>query len=700
MRLKRPMMQLILLTGMVVVFASHAQQPPTLFETPLSPRIANYNIDVRLDSENNLLNAQQVLIWHNQTANTISELQFHLYMNAFRNSESTFMQGGSNPLRSQRIPDKGWGFVEIDRLTVNYWDEVAELPQPLLPDQALKLLPTLDDLSGRMRFIQPDDDNRSDKSVAVVTLPRPLPPGEKIIVYIDFRTRLPEPLFSRTGRKSEYFMVGQWFPKIGVFIDGAWNTHQFNSRTNFFADFGVYNVRMTVPADHVLGATGLPVSVTQNDDRTATHFYHAEDVHDFAWASSPEFVEVRGKSQDVDIRLLLQSDHLDTQQRMLYSTAMAIKHFQDWYGDYPYPNVTVIDQRRGSSANGGMEYPTLFTTTTSYGLPEGLRLPEMINIHEFGHAYWYHMLASNEFEEAWLDEGVNTYTDMQIMPAVYGPEANTIDVLGIKLNQTTFARMQYMSLPDADPIMQATWEFYSGQSYNLNSYAKPGLVLTTLQNYLGWETMLEAMRSYVRRWRFQHPKSRDFFDVINDVSGQNLDWFFDQAFYSNAILDYTVSSVFSRPARNPKGYDFTLSASLSDSSEHRKPEAAEADSLHGKKPEEFYDSGVSVRRLGEFKFPVELEVVFDDGEVIRETWDGQALWTKFRYRKPARLLSATVDPDGKIPLDINLTNNSRVVGEQMLGINKLSLRWMFWQQFMLDQPDFANLLFRMAGYLN
>ena len=106
---------------------------------------------------------------------------------------------------------------------------------------------------------------------------------------------------------------------------------------------------------------------------------------------------------------------------------------------------------------------------------------------------------------------------------------------------------------------------------------------------------------------------------------------------------------------------------------------------------EMYLTEVKVRRLGEFRFPVEIEMVFENGETIREQWDGQKIWTKYSYTKPTKLVSATVDPGNKIPIDVNITNNSRTVEKQRLGINKLSARWMFWMQFLLDQPEFMNL---------
>ncbi len=690
---------LLTLVFLLLPISGRSQEAPVLFQPALSPRIASYNIEVTLESAQKKLHGRELLFWHNQTSATISELQFHLYLNGFRNTRSTYMLGTSNPVRSRRIKEDGWGYIEVDAISVSYDTEMIPSLALSRPSEAATMIADLTDITPEIEFIQPDIESPDDKSVFSVPLPRPLPPGGKVIVAVDFTAKLPEPPYARTGAKAEYVFAGQWFPKIGVHTDGQWNCHQFHSRTNFFADFGVYNVWITVPEDNVVGATGLEVAVTTNDDGTATHYYHAEDVHDFAWTASPEFVEVTGKSQDVDIRVLMQPDHADQSQRQLEAAKLAVRYFQDWYGDYPFPNLTVVDPRRGAAASGGMEYPTLITVGTGYGIPAGMKLPEMVTIHEFGHNYWYHLLASNEFEESWLDEGINTYTDIQIMPDAYPGRGNFLNAMGLVLDIGTYHRAQYMGLPDADPVNRTSWGFYSGQSYTVNSYPKPGLILTTLQNYLGWDKMLEAMRTYVERWRFRHPKARDFFDVLNEVSGENLDWFFQQAFETNSILDYSVTRVFSREVKPPKGFDHTLSTVDSDTAltrtdkENDSSLAAATDETDttarpdSSSPGQLYESGVNIRRLGDFKFPVEIEVIFENGETVRESWDGQELWKKLRYTKPTRLVSATVDPDGKIPLDVNLTNNSKTLEKQTLGVNKISSRTLFWLQFLLEAPE-------------
>lgn len=667
---KRRFSQLVAF-GVVAICCARAFAQPTLFPRPLSPRIANYDITVRLDTKNRLLHGSEILKWFNKTGDTISELQFHLYLNAFRNSQSTFMKESGGVSRGNEIDQDGWGFSEVNKIS----------------------LASGEDLTSQMEFIHPDDDNAEDKTVFRLPLPTPLRPKDSVIVNIDFTAKLPQPPLARTGAKEEYFFVGQWFPKTGVYIDGKWNCHQFHANSEFFADYGVYNVRMTVPEKNVVGATGLLVEKKTNGDGTATHFYHAEDVHDFAWTTSPEYVEFTGAVQDVKIRVLMQPDHAYQGVRHVEAAKTAVEYFQNWYGDYPYPNLTVVDPRRGASGSGGMEYPTLITAGTFYGMPAGLRFVENVIIHEFGHNFWYHLLASNEFEESWLDEGINTYTEMQIMNDKYGPRGDMLDFLGIKINTGQLHRLRYLFNANYDPTVRPAWGYYSGGSYGSNSYSKPGMLLTTLHNYLGQETMLKVMRTYVERWRFKHPQTRDFINVANEVSGQDLNWFFDQALFSNAVLDYSVDRVFTRALRKAEGFDFDFSTTPPDSTltNGKSEKARTGDSVAAKGKPKLYDSGINIRRLGAFKFPVEIVATFENGEKVRETWDGQELWKKLRYTKPTQLVSATIDPEQKIALDVNFTNNSKAVDPSSLGLNKLSARWLFWMQFLLDQPEFINV---------
>ncbi|HPR87174.1 MAG TPA: M1 family metallopeptidase, partial [bacterium] len=601
--------RLLILTCAFLGLRATAQ--PVLFSPPKSPRIANYDIAVRLDIRTHRLHGREILRWRNTAAMPLSELQFHLYLNGFRNSHSTYMRESGKGGRASHDAEE-WGYIEVDSLT----SAAGENWLPLTS------------------FIQPDDGNPEDKSVLRLQLPRPLPPGETLTLHLAFTAQLPAPPVARTGIKEEFVMAGQWFPKIGVCENGTWNCHQFHANSEFFADFGVYNVDITVPRGHIVGATGLEFAVQDNADSTITHRYHAEDVHDFAWTSSPDFVVFTGRSRGVAISALVQKDHARQGARYIKAAETAVAWFHDQYGEYPYSHLTVVDPRRGAMATGGMEYPTLITAWGAYSMPAGLHPLEMVIMHEFGHNYWYHLVASNEFEEAWLDEGINTFSEIGILADTYGESGSMVDFWGLKLGDTQLQRLGYISQPGLDPVLLPSWQYASNASYSSMSYNKPGLVLLTLQNYLGRETMNRILRTWLARWQFKHPHTSDFIAVANEVSGQNLDWFFDQALNTTAVLDYSVSRVSSEKVSKGRGFDLDLDIPTSATTVPGTGQAAQDSSAlaadttgvpaispaPGEAKGTVFETRVEVRRLGDFIFPVEVEMIFAGGDTVRENW--------------------------------------------------------------------------------
>ena len=193
-----------------------------------------------------------------------------------------------------------------------------------------------------------------------------------------------------------------------------------------------------------------------------------------------------------------------------------------WYGRYPYRTITVVDPGLGGGGSAGMEYPTFITAGTSilgnYWPFRDSMGPEGVTVHEFGHQFWYGMEANNEFEEAWLDEGINSYSTGRVMEKEYGLGSGMIPVL--PLSEVDTIRM--INTPDEkfNAIVQPAWS-YPGD-YAFYAYIKPEIVLRTLENYLGHQTMARVMRTFQERWRFRHPSTDDFFAVVNEVAGQDL----------------------------------------------------------------------------------------------------------------------------------------------------------------------------------
>lgn len=613
--------------------------------TPLSPRNANYRIQARLDTAARTITGEEVITWRNIAAVPARTLQFHLYYNAWRDTRSSWMRerilAGNTTLASRPAEDRG----HIDVTTLR----VIQGGTPV-------------DVHARLAYIAPDDGNTDDRTVFEIPLDRPVQPGETIDVEIGWTSRVPR-TFARTGTIGTFYFIAQWFPKIGVLEDSGWNTHQFHSATEFFADFGSYDVHLDVPRGWIVGATGREVSRTDTGDRTV-HRYQQNDVHDFAWTTSPDYVERRATFEHptlpkTDIRLLLQPEHLGQAERHFAATRAALRYYGEWFGPYPYGHITVIDPAFQSDA-GGMEYPTLFTAGTRWIAPERASQPESVTIHEAGHQFWYGIVATNEFEHAWMDEGLNTYSTARVMEQAFYPQyyakryfggflpwvftdfEQTRDVDGNRLTA-------FRPVAAYDAQSTPTWRYWPGSASAI-SYNKTSLWLHTLERMLGWETLQRILSTYFQRYAFTHPRPEDFFTVAGEVSGRDLTWFFDQVHRSANTFDYGVDVLRTEPV----------------------PDGSEGSR---------YKTTVIVRRHGDGVFPVDVRLRLQNGEERRWPWDGRDRWKLFEAESVARPVSAEVDPDRVLLLDLRRTNNSATLAPAAdRAARKWSLAWLVWLQ--------------------
>ena len=636
-------------------FPLFAQTSPLLpsQKAPLSERVVAYQIDANYHPKNHSLDGQETLTWTNYTGQPQDRLPFHLYLNAFQ-PKSTFTregyEGGNRDVQiGAKWEDKKFGEDVLKSF------EVAGMG----------------DLTGKLRFVHPDDDNADDRTVVEVQLPRPVAPNERATFKITFHDQFPE-VVARTGYKRDFLLAGQWFPKIGVWWKNAWNCHQFHATTEFFADFGAYDVKVTLPSNFNVGATGVETAETANADGTKTVVFRAEDVHDFAWTADPttKIVEdtVTISSGTVKLRLLMQPGHMASAPRYMEVLKGTMKKFDEWIGPYPYSQVTVVDPPHGGLAAGGMEYPTFITAGTTWWIFDGLRLPEAVVEHEFGHQYWYGMVATNEFEEAWLDEGINQYTECKVMDALYGRDVDTLNTRAATASERGTDHSSYIGVAELDPMTRRGWQFLNFNSYGGISYSKTAVVLLTLEHIIGEQKVREAQHVYFERYRFKHPTADDFMNTVNEVAGQNLDWYWNQAVRGTQVLDYSILS-----ARSVR-------ADWADKNAPKKE----------KKGKTEYISSLVVHRKGDFVFPVTLQVKFDNGETIREHWDGQDRWRRYTWQKKAELISAEIDPDHAILLDRDRFNNSWRRDSDSRATRKIAGYWMLLTQW------FAQLLAWLA----
>ena len=517
-----------------------------MFPVPLSPRIANYAIAVTYSPEKKLITGHERIIWHNPSNVPVTELQFHLYLNAFRGTTSTFARESGGQFRGETLSAMELGWVEID---------------------SLRTLSGID-LRGGLQYIQPDDTNSTDRTVARVPLPRPIAPHDSIVLDLAFRSKLPR-VVARTGYWDEFVFAGQWFPKLGVFeVPGqrfatspGWNCHQFHASTEFYADFGVYDVQLTVPSDDIVGATGAIVDERDHGDGTKTVVCHAEDIHDFAWTASPRFVVLTDSWRGVSLRILVQPSHRGAGARYLSSLKGALEYFDAHVGRYPYSTFTVVDPPSGGEAAGGMEYPTLVTVETIKAIEGFTKFPELVTVHEFGHNYWYGMVATNEFEEGWMDEGIDQYYEMRTMDSLYGAKTSAVALDGVTLGDSEFDRLSFITTenPSIAPLSTPTWKLPRRSGGSL-TYFKTAMVMKTLDGLLGRPVMDSIMKVYFQRWKFRNPCGKDFVGVFNELAplltnrrfGPDMNWFFDQTLYGTGICDYELSSLVSSPVRGAR----------------------------------------------------------------------------------------------------------------------------------------------------
>jgi hypothetical protein len=656
-------------------------QPPLPPLPARSERNASYSIDARFDPERHVIDGELTLTWRNPTDTPQSAFPFHLYWNAFRNNLSTSARGNSRRAALSGVKDaaddRAFGYTQVQQ--VRFDDGQGEV-----------------DLTPTRRYLQPDDGNADDRTLMEVRSPRPVAPGQTATFKVRWTSRIPYGEVGRAGWVHDYNFIVQWFPKISGTQGGRFVAHQFHPQSEFFSDFGEYDVRLTLPQGFVLGATGREEERHANPDGTESVRFRQADVHDFAWTASRRYLDRRGRFDDpgyppVDIRLLLQPEHAHLADRYIEAARIALRSYGSWSAPYPYAQLTVVDPAWTSGA-GGMEYPTLITGGAGRFSPPVLQSPEGVTIHEAGHQFWYLLTANNEFEEAWLDEGFNRYHDRKAAFLALGPRgwarryfglagrSNSgwpVVAPGVRLAMIDDALPQLRRSGRSDVMARPTWQYLDSDSWNLNSYNKPALSLHTLEALVGEDTMTRILRTYARRQRFQHPTSRDFIAVVNEVTGADWQWYFDQIWYGSGQVDYAVA-VREEEVRQPRGF-----VDGPDGAPSPAPSASPAAAGAAKGP---WEAEVTVRRLGEVQLPVEILVQWSDGRVRRETWDGKDRWARFRYREAVKLGRVAVDPDRKLALDVNPANNAWIAekGIARRAARKWSGRFLIWMQNLLE----------------
>ncbi len=637
-------------------------------EPTLSDRVVSYNIDAELDAAKHAVTGKEHMTWRNRSDREVRSVYFHLYLNAFQNEGSTFFTErkvltAHGQARGNAVLEKGqWGGIRLQQVQQ-------------------------DGTALKWSFVHPDGGPDTDQTVVRIDLAQPVAPGGTLALDIDFLSQLPR-VVERTGWWGDFNMIGQWFPKIGVLelpgergaTQARWNVHEFHFSSEFFADFGLYDVHLTVPSDYTVGAVGkLQGAPEQKDGKTTYHFVQG-DVHDFAWVAAKGYKTLDGTyegpgSPKVAVRVIYPPEYEASAAPTLKSSIDAIGYFSKTLGAYPYETLTAVVPPYNADEAGGMEYPTFFTSEGyNHVEPDTYTqmLSDFVNIHEFGHGYFYGILASDEFEEPMLDEGLNEYWDNRMLRERKQDlvlATPFMKWLGIRphIGGFVFERATATLHHPADPLAQNSWDRLSGTSYG-TVYSRTATAMHDLEERLGRPALERAFRLYYQRWRFRHPSVADLRAALIDSSGnaKEVDAIFNEYVYGTKSMDDKVSDIDTYEVLPQAGVTWKdgkeVEVVATDLDKQIDQQRSDWDKAHPNAkpgaPGPFpWHSTITVVRDG-VAAPELLRVTFEDGTHEDVMWNDDRRWVRFDFVKPSKAVSAELDPDQHNYLDRDRFNNS------------------------------------------
>ncbi|HKQ71676.1 MAG TPA: M1 family metallopeptidase, partial [Polyangiaceae bacterium] len=583
--------------------------------------VANYTLHAVLDDATHVVHGDGTIVFRNTSNATLHELFLHLYLNAFKNERSVFLRA---PVSSGRgtSPVGDWGYVDVTKLA--WRDGSADASTDLW--------------AGADKTTAGDADDQTDIRVP---LPRPLAPGQSITLDVGWDAKLPS-IVERTGHHGQFYMVAQWFPKLArLEPTGQWRHSPFHHLSEFYADFGTYDVTIDVPAGMVVGATGSRVSATTEKGRFVAR-YRQDDVHDFAWSASRDFREKTKVAEGVEIRVLFPPGYEAVADREMATAVFGLRYFGQRYGPYPYAVLTIVHPPAGAEEAGGMEYPTLITTGGAWYSPPFVHDIEAVTIHEFGHQYFYGLVASDEQTWPFLDEGVNSFAEIDAMRAMFGAGSGA-DFAGVEVSVASLLRLS-TSAQHNEPVAQPAPAFASGADYGALVYARTAAILETAGRVYGEALLRRALGRYARRYRFSHPGYDAFVGELVGVLGEGAGKNLEVALRQKGWVDYLVASAASSRDDLPAGvFD---RGGARETVTRGTPGAAT------------YKGWALIMRHGTLELPVDIELLGADGTSQRSVWDGAGDWTRISYEGKSELARVVFDPDGKVTLDKNLLNNA------------------------------------------
>ena len=490
----------------------------------------DYTMDVDMNVENFKYTGTQELVYTNNSPDTLDRVFYHLYFNAFRPDSEMNAR-----LESVADPD--------GRMTMNKGTKEN-------PEMVSRITGLSEDQMGYLRVNSLTQNGKKLQyeevgTVLEVELAQPILPGEKTTFNMNFEGQVPEQI-RRSGRNSSEgvaLSMSQWYPKLAEYDFQGWHADSYIAR-EFHGVWGDFDVKITIDKDYTIGSTGYlqnPQEIghgyeekgTTVKTKGDTHTWHfvAPQVHDFTWAADPEYIHDKLTAEDGTVLHFFYKDNEEIKEnwkKLQPKTAELLAYFNEHIGPYPWDQYSVVQ-----GGDGGMEYAmlTLITGERSFGSLVG------VTAHEMAHAWFQHLLATNESKHEWMDEGFTSYISNEAENVVLNENEENP-------HQGSYRGYLYLAKSGREQPQTTHADRYDMNGiYGAAAYSKGAVFLAQLGYIIGKENLDKTLNRYYDEWKFKHPTPNDFIRIAEKVSGAELDWYLMDWTQTTNTIDYAISSV-------------------------------------------------------------------------------------------------------------------------------------------------------------
>jgi hypothetical protein len=540
-----------------------------------------YYIEAELDTVSKTLTGRESVEFYNPTSEKLDVFIFHLYPNAFRDTLTTMAK--SNKRLKEGIAHNP-GYIDCDSIMID-----GQTPD------SIKLAETL-------LYIYPK---------------QKLPPGDVCLIEMNFELKIPSMMLRYGYDASGNYLLAHWHPILAGYQKNKAVVFDYSVDGEFFSNFSFYDVSLILPQSFLLASTA---EINEPDSTPAGKSYyslHAERVIDFAFACGPAWQKKSIVHDSTEINILYRPSNESKLDDLTKNITGSLDYFRDRLFKYPAKSISYVDINPGAN---GMELPCMVAMSFENERFSSNRGLAMTAIHETAHQWFYAVIATNEFDEAWLDEGFVSYSTDRAMEAIYG-RARMIDFYGIEVSFTDISALSVRMARSLTPVAWPSDQFYDND-YFINVYGRAAAVIRTLEGVLGTEVFNQALKEYAETYKYKHPDSHDLQAIFERSSGQNLDWFFDSYIFGTSRVDYEVSLI-----KTGKNNDV-------------------------------YSNTVEVQRNYEGVLPQHVRVAFSDGSDTLLYWDGLEKYQTFEFTSNSSAVWAAIDTGYFYLIDEDFTNNS------------------------------------------